>query len=272
MKQYLKSLLLFFLLTALCVSQASALEYSVDAPEDYLFAVPTSQDIILQEESVNVNPSKTAALAAPGFRTATSYLPGSGEHLTPNLAPGGMAGSLVNAVGNADYSSLPSTEAPAVPGNNMTWSIGPTQWEESASVGFTDVTDDLYYKDGTLGTLEIPAIGLEVSIVQGTDSAALAKGAGHFEDTSIWSGNICVAAHNRGTNSYFGKIHTLDIGDEITLTTKLGTRTYAVTGVEKISETDNSGTASTSDNRLTLFTCVRDEREYRWCVTAGEVV
>lgn len=123
-----------------------------------------------------------------------------------------------------------------------------------------------------MGSLHIPAIGLTAKIVQGTDSAALAKGAGHFEDTSIWSGNICVAAHNRGTNSYFGKIHTLDIGDEITLTTKLGTRTYAVTGVEKISETDNSGTASTSDNRLTLFTCVRDEREYRWCVTAGEVV
>ncbi len=59
----------------------------------------------------------------------------------------------------------------------------------------------------------------------------LRKGAGHFEDTSIWAGNVCVAAHNRGVNDHFGEIHTLDVGDEITLTTRLGTRTYAVTSV-----------------------------------------
>jgi len=60
------------------------------------------------------------------------------------------------------------------------------------------------------------------------------------------------------------------MGDEITLTTKLGTRTYSVISVQKVSETDNSGTASTSDNHITLYTCVRNEREYRWCVTAEE--
>ena len=37
-----------------------------------------------------------------------------------------------------------------------------------------------------------------------------------------------------------GEIHTLDVGDKITLTTKLGKRTYAVTSVNKISELDNS--------------------------------
>lgn len=44
-----------------------------------------------------------------------------------------------------------------------------------------------------------------------------------------------------GANSYFGQIHTLDIGDKITLATKLGTRTYKVTDVFKVSETDRSG-------------------------------
>ncbi|MBD9238565.1 MAG: sortase, partial [Alistipes onderdonkii] len=53
-------------------------------------------------------------------------------------------------------------------------------------------------------------------------------------DTSIWNGNIALAAHNRGTNDYFGEIHTLDIGDRITLATKLGTRTYKVVSVEKM--------------------------------------
>ena len=35
-------------------------------------------------------------------------------------------------------------------------------------------------------------------------------------------------------------------------------------------ETDTSGTAATSDNRLTLFTWVRDQRDYRWMVQAVE--
>lgn len=111
-----------------------------------------------------------------------------------------------------------------------------------------------------------------MKVVQGTDSTALAKGAGHFKDTSIWEGNVCVAGHNRGTNCYFGEIHTLDIGDKITLTTKLGTRTYAVTSVQKIRETDNSMLAPTMDNRITLFTCVRGQSAYRWCVQAVEAV
>ena len=48
----------------------------------------------------------------------------------------------------------------------------------------------------------------------------------------------------------------------------LGTRTYAVTSVEKVSVNDSSGTAATTDNRVTLYTCVMDQPEYRWCVTA----
>ena len=80
-----------------------------------------------------------------------------------------------------------------------------------------------------------------------------------------------LAAHNRGTNNYFGQIHTLNIGDKITLATRLGTRNYAVSSVKKITETDNSDTAGTRENCITLFTCVRDERDYRWCVRAYEI-
>ena len=56
----------------------------------------------------------------------------------------------------------------------------------------------------------------------------------------------------------------------ITLTTKLGKRTYAVTSVEKVSETDSSMLAATPDNCITLYTCVRNESAYRWCVRAVE--
>ena len=272
LKTHLKSLFLSSLLVTLCITQASALEYGFDGADDYLFADPTSQDVIYQTEDQNVNRSKTAALIAPGFGTPTSYLRGSGEYLTPNLAPGAMSGGLVNAVGGNAYTDSGPGGYPA-PDTSISAGTYPPAGNENfttSTIGYTDVTSDLYYDRGHLGTLKIPSIGVNVKIYQGTDSATLAKGAGHFTDTSIWAGNVCIAGHNRGTNCYFGEIHTLNIGDEITLTTKLGTRTYSVTSVQKISETDNSATGSTSDNRVTLFTCVRNESAYRWCVTAVE--
>ena len=211
----------------------------------------------------------------------TSYLPGSGEYLTPNLVPGALSGGLVNQVGSAGANTTGgATGSSFVPGQypsvdtsgNFTMTQIPSSPTDiaqgSTTSGYTEVTSDLYYSGGHLGTLKIPAIGLTVKVYQGTDSAALKKGAGHFTDTSIWDGNACFAGHNRGVNNHFGKIHTLEAGDTITLTTLLGTRTYAVTSVEKVSVTDSSGTAATTDNRVTLYTCVMNQPEYRWCVTA----
>ena len=96
----------------------------------------------------------------------------------------------------------------------------------------------------------------------------MAKGAGHFEDTSIWRGNIAVAAHNRGVNNHFGQLHTLEIGDKVTLTTKLGTRTYEVVSVEKVNENDTSGLNPTANDQITMYTCVRNQRDNRWKVVA----
>jgi LPXTG-site transpeptidase (sortase) family protein len=256
--------LLAAMLCALCVGQASALEYSIDAPEDYLFGRPTSDDTIYEREENNVDRSKNAALIPPTFGSPTSYLPGSGTYLTPNLAPGGMDGGLVSQVGSVNYPTVDVGGGSFAPSTSISGTGG------YSATTFTEITDDLYYSSGHLGTLKIPALGLTVKVYEGTDSAALAKGAGHFEDTSIWAGNVCIAGHNRGVNNHFGKIHTLEAGDEIILTTRLGTRAYSVTSVEKILETDTNDTASTSDNRITLFTCVRDQSSYRWCVTAKE--
>ena len=277
-------------LLALCgllAGHCAALEYTMDAPEDYLFGRPTSVEIVYgQEEAVNVDRSKNVALIPPGFGTPTSYLPGSGAYLTPNLVPGALSGGLANAVGeaavaagyvsaDADYPALypVGEDTVSYPNDNVSWEYESPDYGGNAcdGISFTDVSESLYYKGGHLGTLKIPSIGVSVKIYEGTGSAQLAKGAGHFTDTSIWDGNVSLAAHNRGANNYFGKIHTLKPGDTLTLTTKMGTRTYAVESVKKITETDNSDTVPTWENRLTLFTCVRDEREYRWSVRAVEV-
>ena len=141
-----------FLLTAmictLCVGQASALEYTMDAPEDHLFGRPTSDDTIYEWEDPNVDRSKNTALIPPGFGSPTSYLPGSGTPLTHNLIPGALSGGgLVNSAGSVSY--------PDVEGGNYT-----------AGTAFTQVTSDLYYSAGHLGTLKIPAIGLSSKVYQ----------------------------------------------------------------------------------------------------------
>ena len=264
------------LLAALSIS-ASALEYTFDSPSTGDFGMPTSAgDTIREREDPNTDKSKNSALIPPGFGTPTSYLPNSGEFLTPNLAAGGPLNSpsLMASAGGSNTSG----GAVVLPGPVGSVSSTPPTFAASSSGsgtastsgGSTEVTEDSYYSNGSLGTLKIPAIDLTVNIYQGTGSATLKKGAGHFTNTSIWNGNVSLAAHNRGANSYFGEIHTLESGDRITLTTKEGTRTYSVTSVSKISETDNSMLESTSDNCITLFTCVRDQREYRWCVRAVE--
>lgn len=101
----LKTLCLAALILAVvCVTPASALEYTMDAPDDYLFARPTSDTTIYEHEDPNVDRSKNTALIPPGFGTPTSYLPGSGTALTPNLVPGALdGGGLVSQVGSVTY-------------------------------------------------------------------------------------------------------------------------------------------------------------------------
>lgn len=271
------------LLTAafsLCLALAMALpafatDYTIPEPDDPEYADDTSVEVVYTADggaAKNEDVSKNAAYIPPAFGSASAYTPNYSEYLTPNLAPetkatagAGIGGATVTPPA---YGETTVPQAPSASGGTVTVNgTRPYSGEKH-----TEVTSDLYYADGSLGTLKIPAISVNVKVYQGTDSNTLAKGAGHFEDSSVWDGNVAIAGHNRGANCYFGEIHTLSIGDRITLTTKLGTRTYAVTSVAKVSETDRSGLAATSDNTLTLYTCVRDQRAYRWCVTAVEIV
>ena len=167
----------------------------------------------------------------------------------------------VGIVGGSPVTVYPPASEVVIPGSSPV-----------VSTGYTEVTDSMYYSAGHLGTLKIPELDLYVRIYQGTNSSTLAKGVGHFVETSIWDGNVALAAHNRGTNNYFGEIHTLEIGDTIKLTTKLGSRNYEVFSVSKVSETDRSALAASSENILTLYTCVRNQRDLRWCVQAREIV
>lgn len=214
MKKRLISLLAACCLLAALSVSASALEYTFDSPSTGDFGTPTSADETIRErENPNTDKSKNSALIPPGFGTPTSYLPGSGEFLTPNLAADGPLNSpsLMASAGGSNTSG----GAVVLPGPVGSVSSTPPSFSASTSLdsagggssggGYTEVTSDSYYKGGHLGTLKIPAIDLTVKVYQGTDSATLKKGAGHFTNTSIWNGNVSLAAHNRGPTATSGR-------------------------------------------------------------------
>lgn len=264
---------IFSTVLALClavgiVSPASALSYTIDEPGHPDYGTPTSFESVITADGgdmKNEDVSKNAAIIPPGFGTVSMDTRNTGSYLTPNLAPD--SAPAVGAVVNGSGVGIAAPENPFAASQNVDGGADTV----TTSTGYTKVTGGLYYSGGCLGTLKIPAIDLSVRVYEGTDSDTLMKGAGHFPDTSIWDGNCCIAGHNRGVRDDFGDLHTLETGDTITWTTKLGTRTYEVVSVEKVLETDTSGTAATTDNRLTLFTCVRDQRAYRWQVQAVEI-
>ncbi len=125
-------------------------------------------------------------------------------------------------------------------------------------------------KDGSIGTVKISSLGINMKVWEGETDASMKKGLGHYASTSAWDGNVGVCGHNRGTKYAIGTIKGLERGDTITYTTIYGTRTYAVSMVKVISNTDWSNLQATADNRITLTTCLAGHPESRVVVQAVE--
>ena len=122
-----------------------------------------------------------------------------------------------------------------------------------------------------LGILTIRKIGLKATVKEGTTNDILENYVGHIEETSMYDGNVGLAAHNRGyDNSYFARLNELEIGDIINYKTEFYDRTYVVDNIQVIYETDWSMLQSTEENRLTLITCIAGKKEQRLCVQATQ--
>lgn len=120
-----------------------------------------------------------------------------------------------------------------------------------------------------IATLEIPSINFKDIVIEGTTQDALAQGIGLFEHSSILQGNVCLAGHN--TTRFFANLKDVKQGDRIKYSSCLGNKEYEVTTIKQIEETDWSMLEDTEDNRLTIITCVKGQKNLRLCVQALEV-
>jgi len=105
-----------------------------------------------------------------------------------------------------------------------------------------------------LAVLDIPRLGLEVPVFEGTDDLTLNRGAGRIIGTARLggSGNIGIAAHRDG---FFRSLKDIREGDEIDLGTAGQMAAYLVDSIKIVSPDDVSVLRARGHASLTLVTC-----------------
>ena len=139
---------------------------------------------------------------------------------------------------------------------------------EETEIEKQEKTEEIPYEWG----ISIPTINLKAQISEGTTKEVMDKYVGHFVDTGVIKGNICLGAHNRGYPvNYFENIKSLNKNNLIFYKKEDKTYCFKVETVTVIKDTDWTYLEETEDNRITLITCVENEPDYRRCVQAIEV-
>ena len=120
------------------------------------------------------------------------------------------------------------------------------------------------YKAGNVGTgdaltrIKIPAIGVDVVVVEGTTMSALRAGAGHYPQTPLpcEPGNVAIAGHRTTYGKPFHNLDRLKPGDTITLETPIGSCTYEMMAAPFIvAPSETRVIDATPVPTLTLTTC-----------------
>lgn len=108
-----------------------------------------------------------------------------------------------------------------------------------------------------IGVLTVERLGRRINVIAGATMGAMDFGAGHFSFSGLNYGNTALIGHNRGrTNGFFSFVRELREGDILTLEAGGIIRSYAVSMVYTVDESDFSPLMQFGDHRLTLVTCV----------------
>jgi sortase A len=108
-----------------------------------------------------------------------------------------------------------------------------------------------------IGRIDIPKIGADFVVVQGTDGASLRKGPGHYPDTTFpgLDGTVAIAGHRTTYLAPFRNVDDLRPGDRIVLTMPYGRFTYAVQRTQIVPPTALWVTRDVGYDRLVLSAC-----------------
>ncbi|MFE8702117.1 class D sortase [Cytobacillus sp. FJAT-54145] len=106
-----------------------------------------------------------------------------------------------------------------------------------------------------VGVLEIPKIGAELPIIEGTDEDELEKGVGHYKGTAypLQNDQILLSGHR---DTVFRRMGELEIGDIFTVKLPYGHFSYIIHEMKIVEADDRTVIRSTAPNDvLTVTTC-----------------
>jgi sortase A len=108
-----------------------------------------------------------------------------------------------------------------------------------------------------MGRIVIPAIGVSDVFVQGTGSADLRKGPGHYPATPLPGerGTVAIAGHRTTYGAWFRRLNQLDPGDTVELSMPYGRFTYSVQQRKIVPPTATWVTHRVGYDRLVLSAC-----------------
>ncbi len=110
-----------------------------------------------------------------------------------------------------------------------------------------------------LTKLQIPKLGVDVTVVEGVSPSALRAGAGHYPKTPLPCnvGNVAIAGHRTTYGKPLANADRLAPGDAIILKTPLGSCTYEVSRAPFITNPDDLAQIANDPSKrlLTLTTC-----------------
>ena len=108
-----------------------------------------------------------------------------------------------------------------------------------------------------IGRIKIDRIGVNIVVVQGTDTASLQKGPGHYTNTPIpgQPGTVAIAGHRTTYLAPFRHIDEIRDGDEIRIEMPYAAFTYAVEKHEIVDPGDVGIIKPVGYNRLVLTAC-----------------
>jgi sortase A len=112
-------------------------------------------------------------------------------------------------------------------------------------------------KGDAIAQITIPAIGVSEYVVEGTDTANLRKGPGHYPETPLpgESGTTAIAGHRTTYGAPFRNIDQLKRGELITLDMPDGRFVYRVEETKIVDDQDLSVLDKVGYQRLVLSAC-----------------
>jgi sortase A len=108
-----------------------------------------------------------------------------------------------------------------------------------------------------IGRMRAPAMDLDVVVIQGTDTASLQKGPGHFPETAFpgMGETVGIAGHRTTYGAPFRHVDSMERGDRIVLEMPYGTIVYRVQKTEIVDPEDVQVVDNVGYERLVLTSC-----------------